>query len=108
MAEQREYLRTQINHSIVFVGMNNDGQVEIQGIGRALDLIPNGIMFESTEPIYVKKMSIRASTDKGDSIEISGKVVYSMPHSPGTYRTGVQFTSIAEKTARFAAEMMKQ
>ena len=108
MAERREYQRTEIDRSIVFVGLNNEGQIEIQGIGRAMDLSPSGMMFESTEPIYVKRLSIRAATDEGDSLEISGQVIYSMPNSPGAYRTGVQFTAPPAERARFVAGMMKQ
>lgn len=108
MSEQRKYQRTQINRSVVYVGMNHKDQVEIQGIGRALDLGQKGMMFESSEPIYVKQLKIRASTDKGNSVEISGQVVYSMPDSPGTYRTGVQFKDSAEKMAQFVTEMTAQ
>lgn len=108
MAEQREFHRAQIDRSIVFVGLNNEGQVEIQGIGRAIDLSPSGMMFESTEPIYIKMLSIRAATEKGNSVKISGQVIYSMPNSPGAYRTGVQFTAPPAERARFVAEMMKQ
>ena len=105
MAENRQYHRTPINLSIIYVGMNHKDQVEIQGVGRALDVSPKGLMFESTEPIYVKKLNIRAPTDQGNSIEISGQVIYSMPHSPGIYRTGVQFAAAAEKMRAFVAEL---
>ena len=82
--------------------------VEVQGVGRALDLSPNGMMFETPDPIYVEKLSIRASTDKGNSLEVSAQLIYTMPNSPGVYRTGVQFTGAAEKIERFVAEMSNQ
>lgn len=108
MSEQRKNQRIQINRSVVYIGMNYKDQVETQGVGRALDLSPKGMMIESTEPIYVDKLSIRTSNDKGDSIEVGATVIYSMPHSPGTYRTGVQFSGPAEKAAQFTAEMLKK
>lgn len=108
MAEQRKHERTLINRSIVYVGMNHLGQVEVQGVGRALDLSSNGMMFETTDPIYVEKLSIRTSTDEGRNLEVGAQLIYTMPHSPGVYRTGIQFTGGAEKIALFVSEMRNQ
>lgn len=108
MAEQRKHERTLINRSIVYVGMNHLGQVEVQGVGRALDLSSNGMMFETPDPIYVDKLSIRISTNKGNSLEIGAQLIYTMPNSPGVYRTGVQFTGATENIEQFVSEMRNQ
>ena len=107
MPEQRQHPRLKIDRSIVFVGINHNNEVEVQGIGRALDISPKGMMFESAEPIYVRKLTFRASSDQNDSMEINAQVIYSMPHSPGTYRTGVMFTGAEKAIEGFVAEMLK-
>ena len=107
MIEQRAHSRMQIRRSIVYIGINHKDQVEVQGVGLALDISQKGMMLESSEPIHVNKLYIRSSTDEGDSLEASTQVIYSMLNSPGKYRTGVQFTGVDEKIAHFVAEMMK-
>lgn len=107
MSEQRQHPRIQINRSIVFVGFNHKDEVEIQGIGRALDISPKGMMFESAEPIHVQKLVIRVSTDQNDIMEVSAQVIYSMPEAPGAYRTGLMFSGPTGTMEAFVAEMMK-
>ena len=107
MIEQRVHSRMQIRRSVVYIGMNHKDQVEVQGVGLALDLSPRGMMLESSEPIHVNKLNIRSSTDEGDNLEASAQVIYSMLNSPGKYRTGIQFTGEDEKIKQFVAEMMK-
>jgi hypothetical protein len=107
MIEQRKVKRTTIDRPVIYIGIGAGDKIECQGIGRALDISPNGMMMESTEPVYADKLRIRFSTEAGESLEVGGQLIYSMPHSPGTYRIGLMFTGMSKRIADFIAQMCR-
>ena len=107
MNERRKNNRIPINHPIIYVASNPNGQVETQGIGLALDISKDGMMFESNEPIEATELSIHASHNKGEAMKVEAFLVYSMPHSDGKYRSGIRFDGSPDQIAYFVAEMCK-
>ena len=101
MKERRKNRRIAINHPVFYTGRNSEGRVEEQGGGLALDISKGGMMFESSEPIDATHISIRASFHKGDSIEVEGHLIYSMPCAEGTYRSAIQFTGDPDQISSF-------
>jgi hypothetical protein len=105
--ELRRHERTAINQAMVYTAMDNEGKILSRGIGRALDISPNGLMMETREPVSEKRLRVRISLANGESIAIDGEMAYSMPYRPETYRTGIKFVDIPETVADVIAGLKK-
>ena len=107
MKERRKNHRISINHPIFYIGKNSKGKVEEQGVGLALDISVDGMMFESNEPVDATNISIRASINKGNTVEVEGLLVYSMPYADGKYRSAIRFNAKPDQVSSFFNQMCK-
>ena len=105
MKERRKNNRISISHPIFYSGKNSKGKVEEQGVGLALDISVDGMMFESNEPIDATNISIRASINKRNVIEVEGLLVYSMPYAEGKYRSAIRFNGKPDQVSSFFHQM---
>lgn len=105
MKERRKNHRISINHPVFYTGKNSKGNVEEQGIGMALDISVDGMMFESSEPVDATNISIRASFNKGDTVKVEGILIYSMPCADGKYRSAIRFSGEPDQIASFFNQM---
>ena len=105
MKERRKIHRISINLPIFYTGKNSNGKVEEQGIGLALDISVDGMMFESNEPIDATNISIRASINKGNSVKVEGLLIYSMPYADGKYRSAIRFNEEPDQVSSFFNQM---
>lgn len=103
--ERRKNQRISINHPIYYTGKNSKGKVEEEGVGWALDISADGMMFESPEPIDATNISIRASINKVDTIKVEGLLVYSMPYAEGKYRSAIRFNGEPDQVSFFVKQM---
>jgi hypothetical protein len=107
MNERRKTDRLAISHPIIYAACDSKGQIETQGIGLALDISEDGMMFESSEPIEAAKLAIHSSCGDGGTLSVEGYLIYSMPCADGKYRSGVRFKGPAEHVAQFVGELCK-
>lgn len=105
MNERRKADRLPISQPIIYVISNSRGQIETQGIGLALDISEDGMMFESSEPIDAAELAIHTSCDDGVTMKIEGFLIYSMPHAEGKYRSGIRFSDDPDRVSGFVAEL---
>jgi hypothetical protein len=105
MNERRKSERAAINRPIIYMVTDSNGQADTQGIGLALDISDDGMMFESTEPIEAAMLSIQASINSGGTMTVEGFLVYTMPYSDGKYRSGLRFNGPPDQISSFVAEM---
>jgi hypothetical protein len=101
MNERREYDRIAINFPVIYVASDSNGQIETQGLGLALDISMDGMMFESNEPVDATTLSIHASYSDGKTIKINAFLVYSMPYADGRYRSGIRFSGTMDEISNF-------
>lgn len=73
--ERRKNTRIAINHPVFYVGMDSSGNVETQGMGLAMDISVEGMMFESEEPIDATMLTIHATIAGGLTIRADGLLV---------------------------------
>lgn len=106
MNEQRNHKRTQINHPLVYTAMDGEGNISCQGMAHAVDISPNGMMIETTEPIHAKSLKIRTATSQAANVETTGMIIYSLPHAPNKYRTGLRFNGSAGQRSQFTNELL--
>ena len=107
MNERRRKDRASISRPVIYVISNSKGQVETQGVGLALDVSDDGMMFESDSPIDATKLSIRASCENSETLRIEATLVYSMPHFDGRYRAGIRFVGRPEDISYFVGRLKK-
>lgn len=105
MNERRKNDRIPIQHPIIYGVANSKGQVDVQGIGMALDVNSDGMMFASDDPVDASTVAIHASDQNGKKMKIDGFLVYSMPHADGKYRSGVRFDENAANVSQFVAAL---
>lgn len=105
MNERRKNHRISINHPIFYTAKNLDGKVEEQGIGLALDISLDGMMFESNDPVDAINISIHASINKKDNITVKGLLVYSMPYADGKFRSAIRFHGEPDQVSSFFIQM---
>jgi hypothetical protein len=101
--EQREYERMSIDHPVIYTAVDEVGTTIAQGVARALDISPRGLMIETYQPITEKWVKIRATVFDDKSISIEGEMIYSIPHRPRTYRIGIKFDRAHEAVSEFIA-----
>jgi hypothetical protein len=107
MDERRKNSRIPINYPVYYICINSNGNVDAQGVGLALDISIDGMMFESDEPIDATTISIQASSSKGDTIKVDGLLIYSMPHSEDRYRSAIRFQGPPDRISYFVAELSR-
>ena len=108
MNEQRDHKRTQISHPLVYTAIDEDGNISSQGMAIAVDISPNGMMIETTEPIHAKAVKIRTATSQTANVETTGEIIYSLPHAPKKYRTGLRFNRATGQRSQFANQLLNQ
>lgn len=107
MNERRRKDRTSVSHPVIYIINNSKGQVETQGVGLALDVSDDGMMFESDSPIEAATLSIRASCENSETLRIEAALVYSMPHFDGRYRSGIRFVGRPDDISYFVGRLKK-
>ena len=108
MLNRRKAKREPISYPIIYMVSDSNGQAVTQGLGIALDISMDGMMFESNEPIEETKLYIRASSHDGGSMKVMGILVYSMPYSDGKYRSGIRFKGAADQVSYFVTELLSR
>ena len=108
MNEQRDHKRTQISHPLVYTAIDGDGNISSQGMALAVDISPNGMMLETREPIHAKAVKIRTTTSQAAIVETTGEIIYSLPHAPKKYRTGLKFNGSGGQRSQFANTLLNQ
>ena len=108
MNEQRNHKRTLISHPLVYTAIDANGNISSQGMAHAVDISPNGMMIETTEPIHAKAVKIRTATSQAANVETTGEIIYSLPHAPKKYRTGLRFNGSVGQQSQFTNELLNQ
>jgi hypothetical protein len=105
MNDRRKNKRISISYHIIYMGLGSNGKVDTQGIGLALDISSDGMMFESDEAIDATKLSIHASSSSGTRLKVDGDLIYSMPSADGKYRSAIRFEGLPDQISLFVAEL---
>ena len=102
MIERRKHPRTNIHFPVYFICIDDDGNEMVQDIAIIQNISENGILIESAYNLpnanYIK---IMASTKDKYSIEVKGKVVYSITVAEGKFVNGITFQDTSNKISEF-------
>ena len=107
MKERRKHPRTNIHFPVYFICIDNDGNEMIQDIAKVLNISENGILMESSYNLpsanYVK---IMASIKDNYTIEVKGKVVYTITVAKGKFMIGISFQDTSDKIFKFTKNLI--
>ena len=100
--ERRKHTRTNIHLPVYFICIDNDGNEIVQDIAAILNISKSGILMESSHNLpganYIR---IMRSTKKNDTVEVRGKVVYSIKVGTDKFMIGISFQDTLEKIFKF-------
>ena len=104
--ERRKHPRTKIHCPVYFICIDDDGNEMIQDIAVVLNISDNGILMESSSNLpnanYVK---IMAPTEKNGTIEVKGKVVYSITVGTDKFMIGIIFQDSSDRIFKFTKNL---
>lgn len=102
MRERRKHPRTNLHFPVYFICIDNDGNEMIQGIAIVLNISENGILMESSDNLpNANFVKIMTSTKDNYTIEVRGKVVYSITVANEKFMIGISFQDASDKIFKF-------
>jgi hypothetical protein len=105
--ERRQYQRIKTCNLISFVGINSDGKIVEQNMGRALNISQGGIFLETIDMVFSESVSMMSVDSGSNLIEINGEVIYSTVYGKGRFGTGVRFQGTHAQNIQFAMKLIK-
>ena len=105
--EQRKYPRVETCNLVSYMLIGENGEIEDQGMGRALNISQGGILLETSRLILSEHISLMSVDLDNNLIEIKGNVVYSKDNGLGMIQNGICFESEHHETIQFATKLIK-
>ena len=105
--EQRKYPRVETCNLVSYMLIGENGEIEDQGMGRALNISQGGILLETSRLILSEHISLMSVDLDNNLIEIKGNVVYSKDNGVGMIQNGIRFEGEHDETIQFATKLIK-
>ena len=105
--DRRKYPRSNIKNFISFVVYNENGQIESQKTGTALDVSRGGLFLETAEKISTTSISLISTSSDNKVIEIKAKVIYSRQVDDGKFKNGISLNGNREENLRFIKGLVR-
>ena len=105
--ERRAHPRIETNQGISYFLKDNDGNRKKEGLGKALNISQGGILIETHTAFEWQDILQISINVEGESVTISGKVVYCNTVAPGVFRTGIEFFKVNQRILSFVIGMLK-
>ena len=98
--QKRKHPRIDSLHLLSYSCLNDDCQLESQGMGRTLNVSEGGILLETHTAIDPDLIISLAIGLDDDVTEVKGKVVFSKEGDNERFQTGVEFIETDKKSRR--------
>ena len=105
--EQRKYPRVETCNLVSYMLFGENGKIEDQGMGRALNISQGGILLETSRLILSEHISVMSVDLDNNLIEIKGNVVYSKDNGFGMIQNGIRFEGEHDKNVQFATKLIR-
>ena len=79
-----------------------------QGLSKALNISKGGMLLETPEPIEKGLLSLMATDENNDLIEIDCNLVYCKKTSTGRYHSGISFLASDDEVTTFVTKLIKE
>lgn len=105
--ERRKYPRVKIFNTISYIGFDANNNVLEQNIGIALDVSQNGLLIEANQEVESEYLSLMASNQNNELIEIEGRVAYCRKLDSGKYHMGMILQGTHDDSIQFVKELIR-
>lgn len=105
--EKRKNARVRTVNLISYSNADDKGGSIEQGMGKALDIGPGGILMETRVPISSQYILLAAKDNKEKLIKIKGEVAYCRAIKPDVFHSGVRFIEPDNKIHEVVTGMIK-
>jgi hypothetical protein len=105
--ERRRYPRVATSSLVSYFLTNNKGAKIGQGVGKTINISPNGILIETSRAIDSKYVLILAKDLDDKMMEIKGQVVYSRKITPEVYECGINFQGDHAENVKFRRDLIR-
>ena len=105
---RRKHKRLKTRNLIYHLTYDIRGKIISQGLSKALNISKGGMLLETPEPIEKGLLSLMATDEKNNLIEIDGNLVYCKKTSTGRHRSGVSFLASDEEATTFVTKLIKE
>ena len=106
-AEKRKNARLETNNFISYYYLDENESVISEGLGKAKNISPEGILLVTGKPVESNKILIVSTDEKNNIIELKGKVVYTRRTDSGPFHTGIEFLGHPYENLQFAKSLLK-
>lgn len=108
MEERRRHERIDIHMPAYFVCMDDNGSEILRDTVIIRNISQNGVLLESPyDPPGTNFIRIKTSAKDKRSVEVTGKVVYSIAGSDGRFMIGIAFKDIPHRISEFTKSLVK-
>ena len=108
MIERRKQPRTNIHCRVFFECVDAHGQNISQDMAMALDISEKGMLLETSAPIHASAIKVMVPVKEGETVEVMGDIIYSIPKPDNLYHTGVIFHESGNDMAKLVATLSRK
>ena len=106
--DRRKHKRLKTRNLISHVSYDIRGKLISQGLSKVLNISMGGMLLETPEPIERGLLSLMATDEKNNLIEIDSNLVYCKKSSTGRYHSGISFLAADEELTTFVTKLIKE
>ncbi len=105
---RRKHKRLKTRNLIYHASYDIRGKMISQGLSKALNISKGGMLLETPEPIEKGLLSLMATDENNDLIEIDCNLVYCKKTSTGRYHSGISFLASDDEVTTFVTKLIKE
>ena len=105
--ERRKHPRVKIFNPISYIGFDADKHILEQNLGIAIDISQTGLLIESTQKVESEYLSLVASNQNNELIEIRAHVAYCRKVDTGKYHMGMILQGSNDESIQFVKELIR-
>ena len=105
--DRRKFPRIKICNPISYDSVDQNGILQDQNMGVALDISQNGILLETAQVIQSKYIYLIFVDLKNNLRRIAARVIFSVKNKNGNFKSGINFQGSHEENIQFAKRVVR-
>ncbi len=94
---------------VSFTHRDSDGRVDLEVVGRTLDLSKGGILLEISQPVPSENRQVEVTLGIRDSvIQVNGEIVHQRELQDDNIGLGIAFRNLSESDARIIGDFLRE
>ena len=105
--DRRKFPRIKICNPISYDSVDQNGILQDQNMGVAMDISQNGILLETAQVIQSKYIYLIFVDLENNLIRIAARVIFSVKNKSGNFKSGINFQGSPEENIAFAKKLVQ-